>query len=134
VSKSVLLAICGALAASGALVSCHLADDPEPPKCGKYQHAENGFCVQDTVLELRVVLEAADGGCPSFTPATIKALVGEYFQFENKDDKPHAISGSDNQVWVNVPAKDFSDFVKMSGAGRFTYRVDQCPGGTVIVE
>jgi plastocyanin len=123
------------IVATGAIASCHLADDPEPPKCPEGSHVELGTCVQDETEKIRVVLTAA-ATCPSIAPDTIKVKVGERFQFENKDGIVHTIKGtSDGQVWLTVQPGALSLGMSIARAGTWKYAVSDCGStGTVVVE
>jgi hypothetical protein len=133
-------------ALAGLLVSCHLADDIDPPKCEKGFHPELGKCNPDETTEIRVTISAAGGGTsctgdpasqrsPELVPELVRVKVNEQFQFENKDVVDHEIRGTDGTSWVPVPAGKLSRFMSIVKAGTFGYRVSGCTkGGSVAVD
>ena len=70
------------------LAACHLADDPEPPKCEPGWAPENGRCVEKEVKE---ILARIGADC-STTPDPFLVKVSYDFQFANDDDEPHTVT------------------------------------------
>jgi hypothetical protein len=117
-------------------VSCHLADDRDPPKCESGTHPENGRCVPDALSGPTVTIASADGGtsCAS-DPDTINVKVNGEFRFKNDDAVEHEIRGADNQVWLAVKPGQLSGYFAITKPGSWAYSVSGCAkGGTVVVE
>jgi plastocyanin len=128
------------------LLSCQLADDPDPPKCEKGFHPELQRCVPNETTEKQIKITAAQGGTscvadvgaqrpPVLDPETLTVQVNEQFQFDNADAMAHEIRGADGAVWVTVPPGKRSPFTSILKPGTWAYRVSGCTkGGTVVVQ
>lgn len=118
------------------LVGCHLADDPEPPRCEAGFHVEMSRCVADKVSSTTVSIKAGDGGGCLVTPETVTVSTGRDFQFKNEDAVDHVVTGNtDGQVWSTLKAGAMSDLIVISKVGAWAYTVSGCPkGGTVVIQ
>lgn len=129
------LSFAAALAAALLHAACHLADDPEPPKCEVGFHVDTGRCVADKVSGITVAIKAGDGGGCVVLPEAITVPSGRDFQFKNEDTVDHEVTGSDGQVWSAMKAGALSDMMVISKVGSWTYSVSGCArGGTVVIE
>lgn len=115
----------------GALVlcACHLADDPEPPKCDPGFAPENGRCVE---REVKDILARIGKDC-TVTPDPFPVKVNTDFQFANDDDEDHTVTVLGKSFSL-APGK-VSEFIQISKTGSYPYAVSGCPaGGTIAVE
>jgi len=134
------------VASSTLVAGCHLADDPEPPKCPAGSHVELDRCVKDEASARRVKISAPAGGTlcggdpgserpPILEPETLEVAAGEELQFENADTVAHEIRGTDGTAWLTVPAGELSPYTTITKVGTWGYRVSGCAkGGAVTVE
>lgn len=128
-------AILGLLATAMALVSCHLASDPDPPTCGSGAHAENGRCVPDVVASPVIIIASVNGAPCTVSPDSITVRQVAEFRFENEDTVDHVITGADGKEWVTAKARQPSPFLGITKVGSWPYTVSGCAkGGTVVVE
>ncbi len=129
------------------LLSCHLADPDEPPKCDRYQRPLMGSCVFDETLVPSVTIAAASGGtscsgnvaterAPTATPSPMRIDAGWDFRFKNDDSVAHVIQGTDGTTWTEVGAGAFSSFVSIEKVGTWPYRTAGCGAelGTIVVQ
>lgn len=121
----------------GALASCHLADDPDPPTCAPGSHATNGYCTADPLTGPVISIAPAAAGAASCTvsPDSITVETNGAFSFDNHDTVEHVVTGADGQTWVVAKAGQPSSFVGISRPGTWPYTVSGCSsGGTVVVQ
>lgn len=113
------------------LVSCHLADDPEPPKCDPGFHVENGYCQENRLADTRATIGK---GC-AITPATLAVKAGADFMFVNQDEVSHVVTLMSGKLVEEIAPGKTSQFIRISTAGSYTYDVSGCAaGGTITVE
>jgi hypothetical protein len=131
--------------AAALLMSCHLADDLDPPKCPEGSQPKNDQCVQDVISAEIITITAATGGstctgatsdrAPTLSPATVTLKLGKEFQFKNTDTVAYDVKGNDGVVWVSVPAGRSSAFTTIKKTGTWSYTLGACKsGGTVVIE
>jgi hypothetical protein len=113
------------------LASCHLADDPESPKCAPGSHAENGRCQGNLVAD---ALATIGKGC-TIEPSTLVVKARTDFMFDNQDDVAHVVTLMNGKLVEEIAPGQTSRFIQISAAGSFPYEVSGCPsGGTIAVE
>jgi plastocyanin len=118
------------LVAFGLVAGCQLADPIDAPKCPKGSHPELQRCVADEITEKQIKLTAC-----VYEPQVLTIKLTEQFQFDNTDDVPHDITGTEGTKWVTVEPKQKSPFVDIKKVGSWDYTVSGCSGkGTVKVD
>lgn len=113
------------------LSSCHLADDPEPPKCEPGFHVENQHCVEDDVPG---AVATIGKGC-AISPATLVVKANADFVFENVDDVAHVVTGLGGKLLQDLAPGARSPFIQITLPGAYAYDVSGCTkGGAITVE
>lgn len=111
--------------------SCHLADDPEPPKCDPGFHVEYQRCVENKTADTMATIGK---GC-AITPPNVVVKARAELMFENRDDVAHVVTGLDGKLHEEIAPGDVSRFVSITLPGSYPYDVSGCPsGGTITVE
>ena len=114
-----------------AILSCHLADDPEPPKCEPGFHPEMGRCIESEVKE---ILARIGKDC-SLTPDPFVVKVSYDFQFANDDDEAHTVTAVGGKLSITLQPGQVSQYTQISKTGTYPYEVSGCPkGGTIEVQ
>ncbi len=127
-----------------AVVSCHLADDLDPPNCPPGTHVDNRRCQQDPIDGPQIAILPANGGtsctgdpsterAPILDPDPFQIGAGVDFRFVNRDVVDHEIRGVDGQVWTTVKSGYPSTFTSIKKAGSWEYRVSGCAKTSTIV-
>lgn len=113
------------------LAACHLADDPEPPKCEVGFRPESGRCVEKEVKEILARIGTDCVTTPD--PFVVKANVD--FQFANDDDVPHTVTAIGGKLSVTLEPGKVSQYTQITKTGSYPYDVSGCPkGGTIEVQ
>ena len=113
------------------VAACHLADDPEPPKCEPGWAPENGKCVEKVIKEIH----ARIGKDCSLTPDPFVVTANYDFQFINDDDEAHTVTAIGGKLSMTLEPGKASQYTQISKAGSYPYEVSGCPkGGTITVE
>jgi plastocyanin len=114
-----------------AVAACHLADDPEPPKCEPGWEPINGRCEEKEVKE---ILARIGEDC-SLTPDPFVVRVNDDFQFANDDDEPHTVTAIGGKLSTVLEPGEVSQYTQISKTGSYPYEVSGCPkGGTIEVQ
>jgi hypothetical protein len=113
------------------LAACHLADDPEPPKCEPGFEPVLGKCVEKEVKE---ILARIGKDCTT-SPDPFVVKVNYDFQFANDDDEPHTVTAIGGKLSMTLQPGKVSQYTQISQVGRYPYEVSGCPkGGTIEVQ
>lgn len=113
------------------LASCHLADDPEPPKCDPGYHVENGRCQENLVAD---TVATIGKGC-AISPASLVVKARADFMFKNDDDVAHVVTALGGKLREEIAPGRLSQFIQISLPGSYAYDVSGCPaGGSITVE
>src|SRR5687768_6335285 len=113
------------------VAACHLADDPEPPKCEAGFEPLMGRCVEKEVKE---VLARIGTDCVT-TPDPFVVKVNSDFQFANDDDAPHTVTAIGGKLSMTLEPGQASQYTQISKTGSYPYDVSGCPkGGPIEVQ
>lgn len=113
------------------MAGCHLADDPEPPKCDPGFHVEYQRCVENAVAS---DIATIGKGC-AITPSSLVVKANADFMFKNDDDVAHVVTGLDGKLVQDLAPGQTSPFLQITAPGNYPYEVSGCTtGGTITVQ